>query len=87
MPNLRELAESDLGTTLEGDFALPVELIDPDGVKQSLVGQVLYDTVEFNPETGEPAGWELDGPAARFTDDYDVADSLEHLRCQAADWA
>lgn len=54
MPNLRELIESDLGTTLEGDFALPVELIDPDGAKQTLVGQVLYDTITLDPETGEP---------------------------------
>ncbi len=54
MPNLRELIETDLGTTLEGDFSLPVELIDPDGASQSLVGQVLYDTTTLNPETGEP---------------------------------
>lgn len=54
MPNLRELIASDLGTTLEGDFALPVELIDPDGAEQSLVGQVLYDTTTLDPDTGEP---------------------------------
>ena len=53
MGNLRELIETDLGTTLEGDYALPVELIDPDGASQSLVGQVLYDTTTLNPETGE----------------------------------
>ena len=39
-----------------------------------------------DPETGEPAGWEREGPAARVTDDYDDADMVEHLRCQAADW-
>lgn len=53
MPNLRVLAESDLGTTLEGDFALPVELIDPEGAEQSLMGQVLYDTTSLDPDTGE----------------------------------
>ncbi len=53
MPNLRELVETDLGETLEGDFALPVELIDPDGVEQSLVGQVLYDSMELDSD-GQP---------------------------------
>jgi hypothetical protein len=55
MPNLRELCESDLAVTLEGDFGLPVELIDPDGVKYTgIEGQILYDTVTVNPDTGEP---------------------------------
>ncbi len=61
MGNLRELAESDLSTTLEGDFGLPVELTDPDGViyttkKDStdlLMGQILYDTVLTDPATLE----------------------------------
>lgn len=61
MPNLRELAESDLDTTLEGDYGLPVELTDPDGViyttkKDSidlLMGQILYDTVLVDPATLE----------------------------------
>lgn len=60
--NLREQAESDLSFTLEGAFGLPVTLIAPDGAIQSksanditadLVGQVLYDTVRVNPDTGE----------------------------------
>ena len=52
--NLRELAEADLATTLEGDFALPVTLIAPDGVKYTgLKGQVFYDTNKVNPDTGE----------------------------------
>lgn len=61
MVNLREQAESDLQYTLEGDFKLPVILIDPDGVKQTLkkdstdplVGQIIFDTLEENPETGQ----------------------------------
>ena len=54
MVNVRELAEDDLATTLEGDFGLPVELIDPDGTKyDGLEGQILYDTVSVNPETVE----------------------------------
>lgn len=31
MTNLRQLAESDLATTLEGEFKVPVELIGPNG--------------------------------------------------------
>lgn len=53
MVNLRELAESDLATTLEGDFALPVTLIPPDGEPFQAVGQILYDTVSVNPDTGQ----------------------------------
>lgn len=58
---LRELAESDLSTTLEGEFALPVEITSPDGVIQTtkkdssdlLQGQVLYDQVLTDPVTLE----------------------------------
>ncbi len=66
MVNLREQAEADLSFTLEGEWRLPVELIDPDGniINESenspdplnplaLYGQVLYDIVQVNPETGE----------------------------------
>lgn len=81
MTNLRQLAEKDLGQTLEGEFKVPVELIGPDGVlyttaqnllvcgavgsicgglnivsgvtSGSLGGQVLYDRVRTNPDTGE----------------------------------
>jgi len=61
MTNLRELAESDLLDTLEGDWGLPVELVSPDGVEyktsandptKDLVGQILYDTIVQNPDTG-----------------------------------
>jgi hypothetical protein len=61
MVNLRELVESDLETSLEGEFGLPVELTDPDGVIYTtkkgstdlLTGQILYDTVLTSPETLE----------------------------------
>ena len=59
--NLRELAESDLDHTLEGEYGLPVELTSPDGVIQTtkkdstdlLQGQILYDTVLTDPATLE----------------------------------
>ncbi len=68
MSKLRELAERELGVTLEDptQFGLPVELTGPDGIEiktsanspdpenpQPLYGQVLYNTVRVNPETGE----------------------------------
>jgi hypothetical protein len=60
--NLRDLAERDLSVSLEGDWGVPVALLSPQGVWQRtragsddepLTGQVLYDTVRLNPETGE----------------------------------
>lgn len=52
--NLRELSEKDLGRSLEGEWSLPVNLIDPDGARyDGLRGQVLFDIVRVNPETGE----------------------------------
>lgn len=52
--NLRELAESDLSATLEGEFGLPVILTDPAGAQQTVEGQILYDRFELDPETGNP---------------------------------
>lgn len=55
MTNLRELAESDLETTLENpdEWGLPVILVDGStGAKQTVEGQILYDTVKINPDTG-----------------------------------
>jgi len=49
---LREVIEADLGETLEGDFALPVVLIAPDGTVDSVTGQILYDTLVEDPEDG-----------------------------------
>ena len=59
--SLRERTESDLLKSLEGEYGLPVELISPDGeiinisanTGEPLTGQILYDTVGINPETGE----------------------------------
>jgi len=54
MTNLRELAESDLATSLESskDFALPVVLTSPDGATETAWGQVGYDTRDYDPESG-----------------------------------
>ncbi len=60
MVNIREQAESDLRFTLEGGYSLPVILIGPDaesvadqrGITQTVRGQVLYDYVKQNPDTG-----------------------------------
>lgn len=51
---LRERTERDLARTLEGRWSLPVNLVNPDGVRtDGLRGQILYDIVRMNPETGE----------------------------------
>lgn len=58
---LRATVEKDLKLTLEGDFKLPVILIDPDGNTidksaneplEDLTGQVMFDTIIENPDTG-----------------------------------
>lgn len=55
LANLRALAESHLSVTLEGAWAIEVDLTGPDGKKQlGLKGQVLYDRTEHNPATGQP---------------------------------
>lgn len=60
--NLRLQVEQDLQTTLESDFKLPVILIDPDGNTydksaneplEDLTGQIMFDTILQNPETGQ----------------------------------
>lgn len=60
MSRLRALAESDLEQTLEGEWSCPVRLTTPDGVRltetidgRPLCGQVLYDIVRKDLETGE----------------------------------
>lgn len=50
--NLREQAERDLSFTLEGEFGLPITLISPTGEKQTVEGQVLFDTVVLDPSSG-----------------------------------
>lgn len=52
MVNLRVQAEADLAITLEGDFALPIELTYPDGSVQTLQGRIDYDTIVASPDTG-----------------------------------
>lgn len=55
LTNLRVMAESHLAITLEGAWAIEVDLIGPAGVKQlGLKAQVLYDRTEQNPSTGQP---------------------------------
>ena len=59
--NLRERVESDLSFSLEGQWGLPVELINPNGEiintsqnnGKTLMGQVMFDTLSTNLETGE----------------------------------
>ena len=52
--NLRALAESHLAISLEGAWAIEVDLVGPDGEKQSgLKAQVLYDRTIENPATGQ----------------------------------
>lgn len=46
MGDLREQIESDLATTLEGDYGLPITLIAPDGVVYEETGQVLYNSLD-----------------------------------------
>lgn len=61
MINLRQRVEADLATSLEGDWGLPVILVDPDGNEQTksandptkdLMAQILYDHRETDSETG-----------------------------------
>lgn len=59
--NLRARVEADLKFSIEGDWGLPIILIDPSGVEQTksandpeedLSGQVLYDHRIVDAETG-----------------------------------
>jgi len=50
-------------------------------------GQPLTKVEETEDAEGGSVGCRLSGPAARVSDDYDEVETLEHLRCQAADWA
>lgn len=62
MGNQREIIESDLYETLEGDFGLPVEILDPatgtwqtksaNNPTEDLQGQILYDSIIQDPNTG-----------------------------------
>jgi len=53
MSDLRARIERDLGRTLEGEFGMPITLINPTtGAKQTVRGQVVYFTRENDPATG-----------------------------------
>jgi len=69
-----------------GGFDLPSFKMDNQGRVLGRDGKPLPVVEKTDPRTGEPAGCELKGPAARATDDYDEVDALEHWRCKAADW-
>jgi hypothetical protein len=69
-----------------GAFDFPTVKTDDQGRILGRDGKPLPVVEKTDRETGEPAGWYLHGQEARVTDDYDEADTLEHLRCQAADW-
>lgn len=53
MVDLRKLSEEFLGTSLEGDFSLPVEIQTPNGAIQTVRAQVIYDRTGEDPQTGE----------------------------------
>lgn len=53
MIDLRARVERDLSRTLEGEFGMPITLIDPTtGTRQSVRGQVCYFSKDVEPETG-----------------------------------
>lgn len=70
-----------------GAFDFPEVITDEQGRVLGRNGKPLERIEKTDPETGELTGWELQGPEARVTDHYDNVDAMEHLRCQAADWA
>jgi hypothetical protein len=49
---IREQIEADLQEILEGSFSLPIVLFGPDGERQDLNGQVVYETIEIDPQSG-----------------------------------
>jgi len=52
--NLRtHLAGPGLKKMIEGNFGLPVELTDPDGVETVHIGEILYDREAIDPESGD----------------------------------
>lgn len=53
MTNLREIVESDLAKTLEGDFGQKILLTAPDGEEFEARGRIDYNTRVMDPETGE----------------------------------
>lgn len=66
--DIRALIESDLQYTLAGDYGKPIILISPDGETQSVRGQVLYDTNEFDAQTGAMIIYEKPNVSIRRSD-------------------
>ena len=54
MVNLREIVESDLEKTLEGDFGQTILLTPPGGVEFEARGRIDYNTQDSDPDTGAP---------------------------------
>ena len=52
MGTLRKTIEEDLSITLEGDYGLPIILTAPDGSSQTVQGQVHYNTLQFDAQSG-----------------------------------
>lgn len=78
--NLRVIAEQDLAVTLEGDWGLPVNLVDPDGVRyDDLQGQVLFDITRIDPATGESMA--VDTPVVTLR-----RSSLQRIPVQGERW-
>jgi hypothetical protein len=51
--NLRARIEADQARTLEGEFGQPIIFVSPNtGAEFTVQGQIIYYTVERNPETG-----------------------------------
>jgi hypothetical protein len=69
-----------------GAYDFPRLKTDDQGKILGQDGMPLEVVETTDPKTGELTGEEIDGPAATVVDDYDEADALAHLRCQAADW-
>ena len=95
MDNLRATVESDLATTLEAEWGMPVELTTPDGQTQKynvnnpserLKGQVLYFSRSENPVTGEPKIVNQPVITLRISSLIRVPQVGEtwHLRCQTS---
>jgi hypothetical protein len=67
--SLRDLAEQDLGATLEGvtDFGWPVTVTDPAGTSVALVGQSTDIAQIIDPDTGQAVSGRLAAVALRVS--------------------
>jgi hypothetical protein len=69
-----------------GTFDFPRIKTNDEGQVVGRDGTPLVVVDRIDPTTGKVVGQYLDGEAGAITDDYDEADAMVHLRCQAADW-